>query len=51
MATQMREKRFFGAALALIGGLSAIGAGIYTYISHEELKDHMLEIESHVSGL
>lgn len=51
MAIPTREKRFLGAALALIGGLSAMGAGIYTYISHEELKNHMLEIESHVTGL
>lgn len=49
--THKREKRFIGAALALIGGLSAIGAGIYTYISHEEVKNHLMEIESHVSGL
>lgn len=51
MTTHKREKRFIGAALALIGGLSAIGAGIYTYISHEEVKNHLMEIESHVSGL
>lgn len=37
LAVHKREKRFLGAALALIGRLSAICAWIYTYISHEEL--------------
>lgn len=44
-----RKKRFAMAALALIAGLSALGTGIYTYISHLALENHLSMIESHMS--